>query len=219
MPYSKVSQQAIRVVGLQVFRHLHSLSLRFHLGRRTGGLSRAIERGNRAIDVVLRFMLFHILPTFFEIVLVGVILWLLFNIWFSLVTMVTVIGYILFTTTITEWRLKFRKRMNEMDSRANTRAIDSLLNYETVKYFCNEELEAKRFDESLRLYERAAVKSLTSLSLLNTGQAFIIAIGLAGVMYMAAHGIVDGEMSIGDFVLVNTYLIQLYLPLNFFGFA
>ena len=217
--FAKVSQHAIRVISLQVFRHLHSLSLRFHLGRQTGGLSRVIERGNRAIDVVLRFMLFHILPTLFEIALVGVILWLLFNVWFTLITMVTMIGYIAFTLVITEWRIKFRKHMNEADTRANSRAIDSLLNYETVKYFGNEEHEAKRFDESLKVYERAAVKSMTSLSLLNTGQALIIAIGLAGVMYMAAAGIVDGTMSIGDFVLVNTYLIQLYLPLNFFGFA
>ncbi|CAK0765047.1 ATM1-type heavy metal exporter [Azospirillaceae bacterium] len=217
--FAKVAQNAIRQVALQVFRHLHALSLRFHLERQTGGLSRAIERGNRAIETLLRFMLFNILPTLLEIVLVGVILWRMFGASIALVTLITVISYIAFTLVITEWRTKFRRQMNETDSKANTRAIDSLLNYETVKYFGNEKHEAERYDAALRGYEHAAVKSQTSLSMLNLGQGFIISIGLAIVMYITAAGIARGEMTLGDFVLVNTYLVQLYLPLNFFGFV
>jgi len=217
--FAKVGQRAVRTIALQVFQHLHALSLRFHLERQTGGLSRAIERGTRAIETLLRFMLFNVLPTLLEIGLVAGILWSLFNVWFALVTVLTVIGYIAFTLLVTEWRIKFRRRMNETDSTANTKAIDSLLNFETVKYFGNEAHEARRYDESLRAYQTAAVQSQTSLSLLNIGQALIISIGLAVVMYMAADGIVAGTMSPGDFVVVNTYLIQLYMPLNFFGFV
>jgi len=217
--FAKVAQRTIRTLGLEVFRHLHGLSLRFHLERQTGGLSRSIERGTRAIETLLRFMLFNVLPTLLEIALVVIILWALFDVWFALVTAVTVCGYIGFTLGITEWRIQFRRRMNETDNRANTRAIDSLLNYETVKYFGNEAHEARRYDEALRAYEEAAVQSQTSLSLLNFGQGLIIAIGLALIMYMAAAGITAGTMTVGDFVLVNTYLIQLYLPLNFFGFV
>jgi len=217
--FARVGQRAMRRVALEVFRHLHSLSLRFHLERQTGGLSRSIERGTNAIDSLLRYMLFNILPTAFEIALVFVILWSLLNIWFALATIVTVVAYIAYTLSVTEWRIKFRRRMNEQDTRANSRAIDSLLNYETVKYFGNERHEEHRFDEALQSYERAAVRSATSLSLLNIGQAAIISAGLTLVMYMAARGIVDGRLSLGDFVLVNTYLLQLYQPLGIFGWV
>jgi ABC-type transport system involved in Fe-S cluster assembly fused permease/ATPase subunit len=217
--FAKVAQRSIRSVALSVFRHLHALSLRFHLERQTGGLSRSIERGTRAIQTLLSFMLFNILPTLLEIALVTVILWGLFDGWFALVTFVTVVTYIAYTLAVTEWRLKFRREMNETDNKANTKAIDSLLNYETVKYFGNEEHEARRYDSALQSYERAAVLSHTSLSLLNIGQAAIISIGLTIVMFMAGRGIVAGTMTIGDFVLVNTYLLQLYQPLNFFGYV
>ncbi len=161
--FAKVAQRAIRTVGLSTFRHLHALSLRFHLDRQTGGMSRAIERGTKGIEFLLSFMLFNVLPTLLEIVLVCSILWGLYNIWFAAVTFVTIVGYIVFTVGITEWRTKFRREMNERDSEANTKAIDSLLNYETVKYFGNEEHEARRFDRALQAYERAAVRSSTSL--------------------------------------------------------
>lgn len=217
--FARVAQRAIRDVALTVFRHLHRLALRFHLDRQTGGLSRAIERGTKAIETLLSFALFNILPTLIEIVLVAVILWGLFDIWFTLVTLVAVGGYIAFTMLVTEWRLKYRRRMNESDQQVSTRAIDSLLNYETVKYFGNEAFEAERLDQGLRQYEDAAVASKTSLALLNVGQATIISVGVSLVMYLAARGIVAGELTVGDFVLVNTYLIQLYQPLNFFGFT
>lgn len=217
--FAKVAQQAIRSAALNVFRHLHRLALRFHLERQTGGLNRIIERGTKAIESLLSFLLFNILPTLLEITLVAAILWGLFSFWFALVTMVTVVSYIAFTMVVTEWRLKFRRVMNESDQDANTKAIDSLLNFETVKYFGNEEHEANRFDTSLVRYQKAAVRSQESLSLLNVGQALIISVGLTLVMYMAASGIVAGTMSVGDFVVVNTYLIQLYQPLNFFGFV
>ncbi|HEV7369616.1 ABC transporter ATP-binding protein/permease [Arenibaculum sp.] len=217
--FAKVAQRSIRWVALNVFQHLHALALRFHLERQTGGLSRSIERGTRGIHTLLSFMLFNILPTLLEILLVCAILWGLFDIWFALVTLVTVVAYIGFTMLITEWRLQFRREMNEMDNRANTKAIDSLLNYETVKYFGNEEHEARRYDSSLRQYEQAAVRSYTTLSMLNIGQGAIISVGLTAVMYMAGRGIVQGTMTVGDFVLVNTYLLQLYQPLNFFGFV
>jgi ATP-binding cassette subfamily B protein len=217
--FAKVAQRAIREVALMVFGHLHRLALRFHLDRQTGGLSRAIERGTKGIEFLLSFMLFNVLPTVLEIVLVCGILWALFGVWFSLVTFVTIGGYITFTLLFTEWRIKFRRRMNEADSAANTKAIDSLLNYETVKYFGNEGHEARRFDGALRDYEAAAVKSKTTLSLLNIGQGGIIALGLTVVMVMAGRGVVAGAMTIGDFVLVNSYLVQLYMPLNFLGFV
>ena len=217
--FAKVAQRAMRTVALKTFRHLHALALRFHLDRQTGGLSRAIERGINAIDFLLRFSLFNILPTLIEITLVAGILWGLYNIWYSLVTLVTIAGYVTFTMTVTEWRLKFRREMNESDSEANTRAIDSLLNFETVKYFGNEEHEAQRYDDALRRYEHAAVQSKTSLSLLNIGQGVFIAIGLIIMMSMAGFGVADGTMTVGDFVAVNAYLIQLYMPLNFLGFV
>ena len=217
--FAKVSQRAIRSVALETFRHLHRLSLRFHLDRQTGGLSRTIERGTKGIEFLLTFMLFNILPTLLEIVLVCSILWRLYGIWFALVTFVTIAGYIAFTLLVTEWRIIFRREMNKRDSEANTKAIDSLLNFETVKYFNNEEHEARRFDVSLQQFEAAAVRSKTSLSCVNIGQGTVIAVGLTIVMIMAGNGVVDGSMTIGDFVLVNAYLIQLYLPLNFLGFV
>ena len=217
--FARVGQRAIRKVALRTFRHLHSLSLRFHLDRQTGGLSRAIERGIKGIEFLLNFMLFSILPTIVEIFLVCGILWVVFDIWYAAVVFITVSIYIVFTFAVTEWRMKFRRLMNDMDSKANTRAIDSLLNYETVKYFGNEEHEAERFDRALRRYEDAAVQSKTTLSLVNIGQGLIIAVGLTLVMAMAGLDIESGEMTIGGFVMVNTYLIQLFIPLNFLGFV
>jgi len=217
--FARTLQRAIRRVALETFQHLHALSLRFHLDRQTGGLSRAIERGTNGIESVLRFMLFSILPTLLEILLVTVVLWSLFSFAFAAVTFITIAAYIAFTLVFTDWRVKFRRAMNETDQEANTKAVDSLLNYETVKYFGNEAHEAKRFDESMQRYERAAVQSQVTLNFLNIGQAAIIAAGLTAVMLMAAQGVVSGAMTVGDFVLVNTYLIQLYLPLNFLGFV
>ena len=217
--FAKVGERAIRTVALRVFSHLHTLSLRFHIERRTGGLSRAIERGIKGIEFLLTFMLFNILPTLVEVTMVCGILWFLYGITYAAVTFVTIGVYIAFTLSVTEWRLKYRRRMNEKDSEANTKAIDSLLNYETVKYFGNEAHEARRFDASRRLYEQAAVQSKTSLSLLNIGQGIIVAIGLTGITIMAGNEVAAGTMTIGDFVLVNTYLLQLYIPLNFLGFV
>lgn len=216
--FARVGQHAIREVGLQIFRHLHALALRFHLSRQTGGLTRAIERGTKGIQTLLSFLLFNILPTFFEIGLVCIVLWKMFDIWLAVATGATVILYMAYTLAVTEWRAKFRRLMNETDSEANTKAIESLLNYETVKYFGNEEHEARRYDASLTRYERAAVRSQVSLSILNVGQAAIISVGLTLVMWMAATGIAEGRYTLGDFVLVNTYLLQLYQPLSFFGF-
>ena len=217
--FAKVAQRAIRGVSLRTFRHLHGLSLAFHLERQTGGLSRAIERGTTGIETLLTFMLFNIIPTLFEIALVCGILWAFFSVWYAVVTFACVIGYIAYTLAVTEWRLKYRRQMNETDQEASTRAIDSLLNDETVKYFGNEEYEAQRFDQALARYERASVASKSSLSLLNVGQASIIGVGLASLMTMAARGVIGGSLTVGDFVLVNTYLIQLYIPLNFLGFV
>jgi ATP-binding cassette subfamily B protein len=217
--FAKVAQRAMRRAALLTFRHIHALSLRYHLERRTGGLSRVIERGIKGIEFLLAFMLFNILPTLLEILLVCGVLWGLFDIWFALVTFVTIVTYIVFTLLVTEWRIKYRRQMNDRDTEANSRAIDSLLNYETVKYFGNEAHEARRYDEAMQAYERAAVQNTVSLSALNVGQGFIISGGLVLVMVMAGNGVVDRSMTIGDFVLVNTYLIQLYLPLNFLGFV
>ena len=217
--FARVGQRAIRTVALEVFRHLHALSLHFHVGRQTGGLSRSIERGTKSIEMLLRFGLFNVLPTFVEIALVFAILWGLLDLPIAAVTLLTVSTYVLFTMKVTEWRLQFRRRMNERDNQANTRAIDSLLNFETVKYFGNEEHEARRFDRAMAGYEDASVKSQTSLAFLNIGQAVVVSIGLTLVMYLAGVGIVDGRMTVGDFVMVNTYLMQLYQPLNFFGFV
>lgn len=217
--FARVAQHAIRQVALESFQHLHRLSLRYHLARRTGGLSRIIERGVKGIEFLLSFMLFNILPTLLEILLVCGILWGLLDFSFAATMLLIIVTYITYTLTVTEWRLKFRRLMNDRDNDANSKAIDSLLNYETVKYFGAEEYEAKRFDGAMRGYEDAAVRSITSLSAVNIGQAFIISAGLVWVMLMAARGVTAGQMTIGDFVLVNTYLIQLYLPLNFLGFV
>jgi ATP-binding cassette subfamily B protein len=217
--FARVGQNAVRAVGLRTFGHLHALSLRFHLSRRTGGLSRVIERGVKAIEFLLRFTLFNVGPTILELLLVAGLLWWTFNIWFAVVTLVTVGSYVLFTFKVTEWRIGFIRSMNQSDERAHTKAIDSLLNFETVKYFGNEAHEADRFDRSMARYEDAAVRSTKSLSWLNAGQAAIFAIGLSALMGMAALGVSNGSMTLGDFVLVNTMLIQLYQPLNLLGFV
>src|SRR5262249_53446582 len=215
--FARVAQRAIRNVALQTFRHLHALSLKFHLDRQTGGLTRAIERGAKGIEFLLFFVLFNVLPTLIEIAMVCIILWVLYDWRFALATAITIGGYVWYTLTVTEWRIKYRRHMNESDQSANTKAVDSLLNFETVKYFNNEEHEARRYDVALQAYEHAAVKSPTSLATLNTGQPFIIAIGVTIMMTMAAYEVAGGSMTVGDFVLVNAYLIQLYLPLNFLG--
>ena len=217
--FARVAQQAVREIALRVFRHLHGLSLAFHLDRRTGGLSRVIERGTKGIELVLSFMLFNILPTLLEIVFVCAILLYRYDVSFALIVFVSVVVYILFTFLITEWRIRFVRRMNESDEQANTKAVDSLLNYETVKYFGNEDHEARRFDVSLRRYQKAAVTTKVSLALLNAGQAFVIAGGMTAVLLLAAAGIVDGSMSIGDLVAVNAFMLQLFQPLGFLGFA
>jgi ATP-binding cassette, subfamily B, heavy metal transporter len=215
--FARVAQRAIRKVALDTFRHLHRLSMRFHLDRQTGGLSRVIERGAKGIEFLLFFVLFNILPTILEIGLVCGILWYLYDWRYAAVTFVTIGGYIWFTFALTEWRIKHRRQMNEADQEANTKAIDSLLNYETVKYFGNEEHEARRYDVALQSYETAAVRTRVSLAFLNIGQNAIIAVGVTLLMGMAAMEVVQGRATVGDFVLVNAYLIQLYLPLNFLG--
>ncbi|MGE0153976.1 MAG: ABC transporter ATP-binding protein/permease [Reyranellaceae bacterium] len=217
--FARVAQRAIRQVALKTFRHLHALSLRFHLERQTGGLSRSIERGTAGIEFLLTFSLFNIVPTLVEMALVTAILWSLYDFSFAAVIVCTIVVYIAFTLGITEWRTKYVRQMNDTDAEANTKAIDSLLNYETVKYFGNEEHEAERFDRSRQRYERAAVRSKATLSMLNIGQGAVIASGLVAVMLMAAQGVVENRMTVGDFVLVNTYLVQLYMPLNFLGFV
>ena len=216
--FVNVAERAIRTIALEVFRHLHALSLRFHLGRQTGRLSQALDRGTRAVSLLLRFSLFSIIPTAIELVLVFVILWNMLDAAIALTTMATVVLYIAYTLVVTEWRIKFRRRMNEQEGRASNKSIDSLLNFETVKYFGNETHEARRLDEALQEYESAAVMNQVSLSMLNVGQAAIIAVGLTAVMLLSAYGIVAGTMTIGGFVLANTYLMQLYQPLNVFGF-
>ena len=215
--FARVAQSSIRRIALGVFRHLHRLSLRFHLERQTGGLNRALERGTKGIEFLLFAILFSILPTLVELLLVAGVLWNNFGWLYPAVTMATVAIYVTFTFLVTEWRIKFRRQMNESDQSANTKAIDSLLNYETVKYFGAEEHEARRFDSALAVYEKAAVKSRVSLSALNIGQSFLIALGVTIVMLLAGDGVVEGELTIGQFVQANTFLIQLYIPLNFLG--
>jgi len=217
--FVKVGQHALRSVALNTFRHLHNLSLRYHLERKTGGLSRIIERGTRGIDFLLRFMLFNILPTLLEIVLISSIFWVKFGPLYAVVTFGCLSSYIYFTVAVTDWRLKFRREMNLQDTQANTKAIDSLLNFETVKYFTNEEHESQRYDAALERYQNAAVRSQISLTLLNVGQGIIISLGLVTVLWMAAGGLLDGRFTIGEFVLVNSLLIQIYMPLNFLGFV
>lgn len=217
--FAKVTQRAIRRIALQVFEHLHRLSLRFHLERQTGGMSRDIERGTKGIGFLLNFTLFNILPTLAEIGLVTGILLLHYHWSFAAVTFATIAAYIGFTLGVTEWRMVFRRSMNELDSQANSKAIDALLNYETVKYFGNERYEVARYDGNLASWERSAVHNQTSLNLLNAGQGVIIAMGVTVLVGLAARGVVDGSMTVGDMVLVNAYLLQLYAPLNFLGFV
>jgi ABC-type transport system involved in Fe-S cluster assembly fused permease/ATPase subunit len=217
--FANVTQRAIRRVALKVFEHLHSLSLRFHLDRQTGGVSRDIERGTRGIGFLLNFTLFNILPTLLEIGLVAAILLKKYSVWFAVITFITLVIYIAFTLFITEWRMVVRRTMNDLDSKANTRAIDSLLNYETVKYFGNEQYEAHRYDHHMEHWETAAVRNQTSLALLNSVQSVIIAIGITALMLLAADQVVKGKMTVGDLVLVNVFMIQLYMPLHFLGFV
>jgi len=212
-----VTQRAIRRLALGVFRHLHSLSLRFHLERQTGGMTRDIERGTRGISTLLSYLIFSIIPVILEFTLVAAVLIAKFDWRFAAVTFGAVILYIAFTVSVTEWRMAIRRQANELDSKANTRAIDSLLNYETVKYFGNEEFEARRYDENLRKYETAAVKNEASLGLLNIGQSLVIAIAVTALMLLVAQGVANRSFTLGDLVLVNGLLIQLYIPLNFLG--
>ena len=215
--FAKVTQRAVRTIALEVFRHLHALSLRFHLARQTGGLTRDVERGQRGISTLISFTLFSILPTLVEIGLVAAIMVVRYDWTFIAITLTALVLYVAATITITDWRTNFRRQMNELDSKANTRAIDSLLNYETVKYFGNEEFEAHRYDESMQRWEKAAVRSQTSLSFLNITQSAIIAIAVTLIMWRATAGVVAGTMTIGDLVLVNAFMIQIYIPLNFLG--
>src|SRR5262245_57381419 len=215
--FIRVTQRAIRRVALGVFRHLHSLSLRFHLERQTGGMTRDIERGTRGISTLLSYLIVSIFPVVLEFALVAAVLIAKFDWRFAAVTFVAVAIYIVFTVLITEWRMEIRRRANELDSRANTRAIDSLLNYETVKYFGNEEFEARRYDEQLHKYEDAATKNESSLGILNIGQSLIIAVAVTLLMLLVAEGVAAKTFTLGDLVLVNGLLIQLYIPLNFLG--
>ena len=215
--FAKVTQRAVRTIALKVFGHLHALSLRFHLERQTGGLTRDIERGTRGISSLVSYTLYSILPTLVEISLVLGYLVLHYDVWFGAITGVALTCYIVYTVAVTEWRTEFRRSMNDLDSKANVRAIDSLLNYETVKYFGNEGFEARRYDESMQRWEHAAVRSQTSLSVLNVGQAAIISVAVTLMVWRATVGVVEGRMTIGDLVLVNAFMIQLYMPLNFLG--
>jgi ATP-binding cassette, subfamily B, heavy metal transporter len=215
--FARVAQRAMRRVALQVFHHLHALSLRFHLDRATGGLTRDIERGTRGISTLLNFMVFSVLPTLLEMALVTGFLIYKFDVWFGVITVSAILLYVAMTFAISEWRIHHRRTMNEMDSKANTKAIDSLLNYETVKYFGNENYEALRYDENLKRYEKAVVTSETSLGILNAAQAAVIGIAVSLLMWRASDGIVHGALTLGDLVMVNALLIQLYIPLNFLG--
>ena len=215
--FARVTQRAVRQVSLEVFRHLHALSLRFHLERQTGGVSRDIERGSRSISSLISYTLYSILPTLVEIGLVLGILFVKYDVGYVLITLVSLVAYVVFTIKVSNWRIDIRRAVNENDSAANSRAIDSLLNYETVNYFNNEAWEARRYDEQLVKWEAAATRSQTTLAYLNLGQAAIIALGVTAMMWRAASGVVDGQMTIGDLVLVNAFLIQLYIPLNFLG--
>lgn len=215
--FAKVLQKAIRDISQKTFKHLHQLSLKFHLSRKTGGVSQAIERGTRGIEFLLGFMAFSIIPTLLEVLFVCIILWTLYDFWFAGITFFTITSYIIWTFSITEWRIKLRRAMNQADSDANTKVVDSLLNFETVKYFTNEKHEEQRYDESLKIYEAASIKSRTTLSLLNIGQGIIVSLGLTIVMIIAGFGVKNETMTVGDFVLVNAYLIQLFIPLSLLG--
>ncbi|MGV2291054.1 ABC transporter ATP-binding protein/permease [Trinickia sp. YCB016] len=215
--FSKVTESAVRQLALKVFRHLHALSLRFHLDRQTGGMSRDIERGTRGIQQLISYSLYSILPTLVEVGLVLGFLAVKYDAYYAIITGIALVTYIVFTIKVTEWRTHFRRTMNELDSRANSRAIDSLLNYETVKYFGNEEWEAQRYDENLKRYRAAAIKSQNSLSFLNFGQQAIIGTGLVFILWRATQGVMAGRLTLGDLVLINTFMLQLYIPLNFLG--
>lgn len=215
--FAKATAGASRRISLEVFQHLHALSLRFHLERQTGGMTRDIERGTRAVNSLISYSLYSIIPTLIEVGFVLTLLAVKFDIWFAWITLIALVAYIAFTVTVTEWRTQFRKEMNALDSHAQSRAIDSLLNFETVKYFNNEAFEAKRYDENLESYRRASLKSQRTLSLLNTGQQLIIAVGLVAMLWRATQGVVDGRMTLGDLVMVNAFMIQLYIPLGFLG--
>jgi ABC-type transport system involved in Fe-S cluster assembly fused permease/ATPase subunit len=217
--FAKVAQRAVRGAAMTAFRFLHSLSMQFHMDRQTGGMTRAIDRGAKGIEFMLTIAFFEVLPLFVEVAFVSIILWSLFGGAYAAVTFVTVLAYIYFTIRVTEWRIRFRRAMNTADEAAATRAVDSFLNYETVKYFNAEEVEARRYDDAMKTYEKMAVKSTTSLSVVNIGQGGIIALGLTLMMIMAGFDIQNGQLTIGDFVAVNTYLLQLYLPLNFLGWV
>ena len=215
--FAKATQGAARSIALQTFEHLHGLSLRFHLERQTGGMTRDIERGVRGIESLISYSLYSIVPTLIEVTLVLTILAVKFDVWFAIITVIALVLYITFTVLITQWRTQFRKEANEFDSAAHTRAVDSLLNYETVKYFNNEKFEAQRYDESLVKLRRARLKSQNTLFLLNFGQQIIIAVGLVAMLWRATQGVVDGRMTLGDLVMVNAFMIQLYIPLSFLG--
>ncbi|MBS1179807.1 MAG: transporter permease/ATP-binding protein, partial [Proteobacteria bacterium] len=215
--FAKATEGTARSISLQVFRHLHALSLRFHLERQTGGMTRDIERGTRAVHSLISYSLYSIVPTIIEVGMVLTLLALKFDALFAWITAAALVVYIGFTVSVTEWRTKFRRQMNEMDAVAHTRAVDSLLNYETVKYFNNEDFEAQRYDQSLEKLRRAALKSQTTLSLLNTGQQLVIASALVAMLWRATQGVVDGRLTLGDLVMINAFMIQLYIPLNFLG--
>ncbi|MCE4556309.1 ABC transporter ATP-binding protein/permease [Pelomonas sp. P8] len=215
--FAKATEGTARSISLQVFRHLHDLSLRFHLERQTGGMTRDIERGTRAVHSLISYSLYSIVPTLIEVVLVLTLLGVKFDVWFAGITVAALVVYVAFTVVVTNWRTQFRKMLNELDSVAHSKAIDSLLNYETVKYFNNEDFEARRYDESLEKLRKAQLKSQTTLSLLNTGQQLIIATALVLMLWRATQGVVAGHMSLGDLVMVNAFMIQLYIPLNFLG--
>ncbi|MDQ2043687.1 ABC transporter ATP-binding protein/permease [Pseudoalteromonas sp. 20-92] len=217
--FSRVTEHAMRDIGLKVFKHLHSLELAFHLDRQTGGISRDIERGTSGLSFLMRFLMFNIVPTLFEILTVAIIFGTLFSVWFALITLLAVAIYITFTVVVTQWRNRFIREANAADSQSNTRAIDSLLNYETVKYFNNEEFEASTYDTFLAQWEKARLKNRMSLLALNSGQALIIACAITALMWLGASEVVTGELSIGELVMINAYMIQLFLPLNFLGFV
>ena len=215
--FAKVTESAVRKVGLQVFNYVHALSLRFHLSRQTGGMTRDIERGTRGIQSLISYSLYSIIPTLIELLMVLGYFFFVYNIWFVVITLIALTCYIIFTIVVTEWRTNFRRQMNDLDSKANQRAVDSLINFETVKYFGNEQYEALRYDENLKNYAQAAVKSQKSLAMLNFGQQTIIGVGLICILGLASSGVAKGTMTIGDLVLVNVLMIQLYIPLNFLG--
>lgn len=217
--FGRVTEHAMRQVGLRVFKHLHQLDLQFHLERQTGGISRDIERGTNGISFLMRFMMFNILPTIIEIVLVAIIFWSLFSVWYAVTTVVAVAIYILFTVKITEWRNQYIREANQADTSSNTKAIDSLINFETVKYFNNEHYEAEHYDRALANVEQAKLKNRLSLLALNSGQALIIATAITVMLVLAAQGVIDKSLTLGDFAMVNAYMLQLFLPLNFLGFV